>query len=144
MKRALVYKKTYGDCDVSVYHLAEHAALVYEMDGYLPESEADLFIDDLLDATRKARPGVMIADPRKMKVLNEPFQAKVRLRFWPAIADLGVKRNPAIAPEGVITSKSVRRMVATAGETVHGSHGNRVEIAMFATLEECLVWASAR
>lgn len=144
MKRNLVYEKKYGACDVQVHHLPEHGTLLYEMSGYLSEKDVAPYIEDLLQAVREYRPRGMIADPRKMKVLNDSVQAAIQARFWPALAELGVRRNPAIVPSSVITTASVNRMVNTAGQAIPSASGNRsVEIALLVSLEDCLTWIRA-
>jgi hypothetical protein len=145
MRRTLVYEKKYGACAVQVHHLPEHGTLVYEMSGYMSEKDIDPYLTDLLEAVREYTPRGMVADPRKMKVLNDSLQAAIQARFWPAIAELGVRRNPAIVPSSVITTGSVNRMVTTAGQSIPSVTGNRsVEVAVLPTLDDCLAWIAAR
>jgi hypothetical protein len=85
----------------------------------------------------------MIADPRQMKVLPQEFQRAVQTRFWPAIAALGVQKNPAIVPGAAITQQSVKRMVSSVGETITTGNGHSLRIALLESLEDCLEWIAA-
>ena len=144
MKRELVYEKKYGACVVQVHHLPDHGTLLYEMSGYLSEKDIGSYIDDLLEVVREYRPRGMVADPRKMKVLNDAAQAAIQARFWPELAELGVRRNPAIVPSSVITTGSVNRMVSAVGQTIPSARGNQsVEVAVLPTLDDCLLWIAA-
>jgi hypothetical protein len=82
----------------------------------------------------------MIADPRQMKVLSPEFQRCVQTRFWPEIARLGVRRNPAIVPHAAVTQTSVNRMVNMVGETVKLEDGTEMEVALLPSLEDCIEW----
>lgn len=141
-KRAL-YTKVYGKLRAEVYLLPKHRTIVYEMDGYIATDQVDAFIDDLLDAAKKHTPIGMVADPRSMKVLNADFQRAIQTRFWPAIAKLGVKRNPAIVPSEAVTQTSVKRMVSGMGETITIAPGQTLEIALLESLDECLEWIAS-
>lgn len=130
----------YGSFKADVYSLSIHATVLYEMTGFLLPELATAFLDDLLQCTRAERPTAMIADPRAMKVLSKEFQTLVQQRFWPEIAALGVKKNPALVPAEAITAQSVNRMVRAVGETVDVGNGRVLEIALFSSLDECLSW----
>lgn len=143
MQSVELYVKAYGDCSVRVRHLPSEGVIVYEMDGFLPASETNAYIDDLLAAVRRLRPRGLIADPRKMKTLSEAFQRAVQTRFWPALAALGVRRNPAIVPEGFLASRSVLEMVDDAPIYAPDGIEGGVEIAVFGTFDECLAWIHA-
>jgi hypothetical protein len=138
--RQRVYAKHYGDFHADVEWLPLHRILLYTMEGFIVTENVDPYIDDLLAAAEAKRPVGMIADPRQMKVLSAEFQKAVQTRFWPRIARLGVKRNPAIVPPAVVTKISVKRMVATMGETVKLEGGGEMQIALLASLEECIEW----
>ncbi|UJR84679.1 hypothetical protein [Sandaracinus amylolyticus] len=135
-----LYTKTYGKLRADVYLLPRHRTILYEMDGYVATDQVDAFIDDLLEAAKVHAPVGMVADPRNMKVLNADFQRAIQTRFWPAIAKLGVKRNPAITPAATVTQTSVKRMVSGIGETVTVGAGQTLEIAVLESLEQCLDW----
>jgi hypothetical protein len=135
-----LYQKTYGLFQVDVYMLTKWKTIVYEMQGYIMPDMADAFVDDLVACARAHKPVAMIADPRDMRVLNKDFQKTVQTRFWPEIARLGVKKNPAIIPPDALTRGSVDRMVRTAGETITTVDGHKLEIALLASLEECLAF----
>lgn len=134
------YAKSYGKFRVEVYSLPAHRVVVYEMDGYITADHIDPYIDDLLDVVRERRPRGMIADPKSMSVLSVDFQRAIQNRFWPSIARLGVKRNPAIIPQATVTQTSVKRMVENVGETISVGAGLELEIAVLETLDECLQW----
>ena len=134
------YVKSYGKFRVEVYSLPAHRVVVYEMDGYITAEHLDAYIDDLLAVTSEQRPRGMIADPKSMSVLSVDFQRAIQNRFWPGIARLGVKRNPAIIPQATVTQTSVKRMVDGAGEKISVGAGLELEIAVFETLEQCLEW----
>lgn len=135
-----LYRKSYGAFHVTVESLSKHRVMVYTMSGYCMPEAIDSYIDDLVECAREHRPQAMIADARQMKVLSKEFQAAVQERFWPAIAKLGVKKNPAVVPEAVLTAQSVHRMVRTAEETVSFPRGGALEIALFRALEPALDW----
>lgn len=135
-----LYTKAYGGFNITVYALTKHRTIVYEMSGYLMPEHAVAFVDDLLECARAERPVAMIADPRAMKVLSKELQGTVQTRFWPEVAKLGVKKNPALMPAEAITAQSVHRMVRAVGETVDVGGGRTLEIAIFSTLEDCLDW----
>src|SRR5688500_9483066 len=131
--RKEAYTRTYGKCRVHVFSLPMHQVMVYEMDGYIAAEHIDAYIDDLLAAAQTAKPRGMIADPTRMKVLSPELQRAIQTRFWPGIARLGVKRNPAIVPPAAVTQSSVKRMVATAGQTIQLDDGFQMEIALLET-----------
>lgn len=137
------YTKQYGKFAVRVYTLTLHRIVVYEMEGYIMPEHIDAYIDDLLALAAEQKPLGMIADPRQMKVLNAEFQRAVQTRFWPGIARLGVKRNPGIVPAATVTQTSVKRLVAAVGETIELEGGEKVEIALLETLEDCVSWILA-
>jgi hypothetical protein len=143
VKKQRLYHKAYGTFDVNVDLLTEQGVIVYEMEGYIATEQIEPYINDLVEAARTHRPIGMVADPRKMKVLNPDFQARVQSRFWPAIAALGVKKNPAIVPSSTTTQLSVNRMIATVGETITTPDGHSIQIAMLHSLPECLDWIAA-
>jgi hypothetical protein len=139
--RREVYEKTYGGFSVDVYLLPRHRTMVYEMEGFIMPNHTHEFLDDLLAAAKRHRPYGMIADPRRMRVLNDDFQRAVQTRFWPEIARLGVRKNPAIDPTGLITRASVRQMVKAAQEaTSAGGDAETLDIAILGSLEECLAF----
>jgi hypothetical protein len=138
--RQRVYDKHYGKFHVEVEWLSLHRILLYTMDGFIATENIDPYIDDLLAAAEAKRPIGMIADPRQMKVLSAEFQKAVQTRFWPRVGRLGVKRNPAIVPPAAVTKTSVKRMVATMGETVKLDGGGEMQIALLESLEECIEW----
>jgi hypothetical protein len=138
--RKPLYEKTYGGFHVSVYTLTKHRIIVYAMSGYIMPESTNAYIDDLLACARAEKPLAMIADPRAMKVLSKEFQTAVQTRFWPELARIGVKKNPALVPEAAITAQSVNRMVRTAGETVDAGGGRTLQIAMFSSLDDCVDW----
>jgi hypothetical protein len=135
-----VYTKHYGKFRVDVDLLTTHRILVYTMEGFIATEHIDLYVDDLIAAAQAKKPIGMIADPRKMKVLSPEFQKAVQTRFWPAIARLSVKRNPAIVPTTALTKTSVKRMVETMGQTVKLDGGAEMQIALLEDLEECIEW----
>ncbi|AKF02922.1 hypothetical protein [Sandaracinus amylolyticus] len=135
-----LYTKSYGKLRADVYLLPKHRTILYELDGYIATDHVDPFIDDLLDAAKTHAPVGMIADPRNMKVLNADFQRAIQTRFWPAIAKLGVKRNPAIMPGATVTQTSVKRMVSGIGETITVGPGQTLQIAVLESLDDCLEW----
>lgn len=135
-----VQTKHYGKFRVDVEWLPTHRILVYAMDGFIGVEHIDDYVDDLLAVAAEKKPVGMIADPRNMKVLSAEFQKAVQTRFWPGIAKLGVKRNPAIVPPAVVTQTSVKRMVATMGETVKLDGGGEMQIALLESLDECIEW----
>jgi hypothetical protein len=134
------YIKSYGKFRVEVYSLPLHKVVIYAMDGYIMAEHIDAYIDDLLAVVSERRPRAMIADPKSMRVLSADFQRAIQTRFWPAIARLGVKRNPAIIPASTVTQTSVKRMVENLGQRITVGAGLELEIAMLETLEECLEW----
>jgi hypothetical protein len=134
-----IYDKTYTGCRVHVYELTDHRVLVYAMVGHLIDAHIDDYFEDLLDAAYDRRPIGMIADPRQMRALSKAFQAAAVARFWPALARLGVRRNPAIMPETVIATVSVDEMIRRAGQRISTEHGE-LEIAMLPSLELCVQW----
>lgn len=134
------YVKSYGRFRVEVYSLPAHRVVVYEMDGYITTEHIDAYIDDLLALTGERRPRGMIADPKSMSVLSVDFQRAIQNRFWPGIARLGVKRNPAVIPQATVTQTSVKRMVDGVGEKISVGGGLELEIAVFETLDHCLEW----
>jgi hypothetical protein len=134
-----LYRKSYGAFQVVVESLTKHRVIVYTMSGYCMPEFIDPYIDDLVACAREHRPQAMIADARQMKVLSKEFQAAVQARFWPAIAKLGVKKNPGVVPEAALTAQSVHRMVRTA-EEMGAPRGNNLEIALFRALEPALDW----
>jgi hypothetical protein len=134
------YVKSYGKFRVEVYSLPLHKAVIYAMEGYITAEHIDAYIDDLLAVVSERRPRAMIADPKSMSVLSTDFQRAIQTRFWPAIARLGVKRNPAIIPASTVTQTSVRRMVEHLGEKISIGAGLELEIAMLETFDECLEW----
>jgi hypothetical protein len=113
-----IYTRHYGKFRVDVYFLPLHRIVVYEMEGYINADQSILYIDDLLVVAESRERIGMIADPRKMKVLSPECQTSIQDRFWPAIAGLGIKKNPGIVPPSALTQSSVKRMVATMGETI--------------------------
>lgn len=133
-----LYEKTYGEFAVTTYLLTQHRVIVYAMSGYIMPEDVHAYLDDLLACARKERPVAMIADPRRMKVLNKDAQHAIQHRFWPEIARMGIKKNPALVPAAAITAQSVHRMVRSAGEIIDVGDGKSVEIAVFASLEDCL------
>jgi hypothetical protein len=134
------HTKQYGKFRIDVYNLPRHRILLYEMQGFISAEHIDAYIDDLLAAAQATRPVGMIADPRKMEVLSPELQQAIRSRGWPALARLGVKRNPAIIPPTALTRSSVRRMVSDMGQTVELEGGYRMQIALFESLEDCIEW----
>ncbi len=134
------YAKEYGKFRVEVYSLPAHRVVVYEMDGYITAEHIDAYIDDLLLVARERLPRGMIADPKSMSVLSADFQQAIQNRFWPSIARLGVKRNPAIIPQATVTKTSVKRMVKGVGETISVGPGLELEIAVLESLDQCLEW----
>ena len=134
------YIKNYGKFRVEVYSLPAHRVIVYEMDGYITVEHIDAYIDDLLAVANERRPRGMVADPKSMSVLSVDFQRAVQNRFWPGIARIGVKRNPAIIPQATVTQTSVKRMVESVGEKITVGAGLELEIAVFETLDQCLEW----
>lgn len=138
--RKVLYKKAYGKFDVEVSVLPSHRIVVYAMQGYIFVEHIDEYLKDLLEVVASTKPIGMVADPRQMKVLSPEFQRAVQTRFWPEIARLGVKRNPAIVPHAAVTRTSVNRMVTMTGEVVKLENGLQVEIALLHSLEECLEW----
>lgn len=134
------YIKNYGKFRVEVYSLPAHRVVVYEMEGYMTVDHIDAYMDDLLAVASERRPRGMVADPKSMSVLSVDFQRAVQNRFWPGIARLGVKRNPAIVPQATVTQTSVKRMVDGVGEKIAVGAGLELEIAVFETLDQCLEW----
>jgi hypothetical protein len=134
------YVRTYGKFRVDVYSLPAHRVVVYEMDGYITTDHIDAYIDDLVAVARERRPRGMVADPKSMSVLSLDFQRAIQNRFWPSIARLGVKRNPAIIPQATVTQTSVKRMIESVGETISVGAGLELDIAVLETLDECLEW----
>lgn len=134
------YAKNYGKFRVEVYSLPLHGVVVYEMDGYITAEHIDTYIDDLVAVADDRRPRGMIADPKSMSVLSADFQRAIQNRFWPSIARLGVRRNPAIIPATTVTQTSVKRMVEQVGEKIAVGAGLELEIAVLETLDECLEW----
>jgi hypothetical protein len=98
-----------------------------------------MYFEDLLDAAYDRRPLGMIADPRHMRALSKGFQAAAVATFWPTLARLGIRRNPAIMPETRLASVSVDEMIRRAGQRISTEHGE-VEIAMLPSLELCVQW----
>jgi hypothetical protein len=134
------YSRNYGKFRTEVYSLPLHRVIVYAMDGYIAAEHIDAYIDDLLAVTSERRPLGMIADPKNMNVLSPDFQRAVQTRFWPEIARLGVKRNPAIIPAATLTQTSVKRMVDNVGQKILVGAGLELEVAVLETLDECLEW----
>lgn len=135
-----IHTKHYGKCRVDVHLLLRHKIVVYEMEGFIAPDQVDPYVDDLLAVVAAMKPAGMIADPRKMEVLSPELQQAIQKRFWPCIARMGVKRNPAIVPSTALTRSSVRRMVANMGQTVELEGGYKLEIALLESLEECIEW----
>jgi len=135
-----IYTRHYGKFRVEVYLLPLHRIVVYEMEGYINAEQIDLFVDDLLAVAEARKPIGMIADPRKMKVLSPEFQRAIQDRFWPGIAKLGIKKNPGIVPPSALTQSSVKRMVATMGQTIKLAGGQEMQIALLESLEDCIEW----
>ncbi|NUP09750.1 MAG: hypothetical protein HOW73_27200 [Polyangiaceae bacterium] len=138
--RTPIHAKHYGKFSVDVYLLPLHRIVVYEMEGYITVDYIEQYIDDLLAVAEAKKPIGMIADPRKMKVLSPEFQKAVQDRFWPGIAKLGVKKNPGIVPPAAVAQSSVKRMVSTMGQTIKLPGGQKMEIALLESLEECIEW----
>jgi hypothetical protein len=134
-----VYRKFYGKFETHVY-LLRNDILVYKMTGYAQAEHVQEYLDDLIKATEICKPKALIADARLMKTLNKDFQTAVQDRFWPAIAELGITKNPAVMPVTAITQQSVKRMVRVFGERVYGRNGKELYIAVLDTLEDCVAW----
>lgn len=134
-----LYERAHPGFNMRCYELTAHRVLVYRLEGYIIDARIDTFIDDLLAAVQDRRPIGLIADPRAMRVLSAPFQAATRERFWPELARLGVRRNPAIAPNAELTSASVDQMIRSTGQRIQTPHGV-IEITMLPSLELCVRW----
>jgi hypothetical protein len=140
--RVDLYKETYGSFVNDVYQLPKHRAIVYEMEGFIMPEHVMKYVSDLLKVAERHRPRAMIADPRRIRVLNDDFQRAVQTHFWPEIARLGVSKNPAIDPSGNLARSSVNRMVSEVGTTITTDRGDTLRIAILPSLEDCLEWAA--
>jgi hypothetical protein len=137
-----LYKQTYGSFINEVYQLPKHRAIVYEMEGFIMPEHVMKYMTDLLKVAERHRPRIMIADPRRIRVLNDDLQRAVQTHFWPELARLGVSKNPAIDPTGNLARLSVNRMVKDVGTTITTARGDTLEIAVLASLEDCLEWGA--
>lgn len=143
MDKTLIYEKKYGEFNVIVSSIqaANTKTIIYEMEGYILTQHITEYINDLIAAVDKHKPIIMIADALKTRVLPAEFQEQIQNRFWPEIAKRGVKKNPAVMPKSVLASISVNRMVEEVSQVIELPNGEKMEVALFGSMEDCIQWA---